>query len=71
MNTTTFRRKAETMFRKANPDATIAIEWTHGPVTVTWADGTKGISGTFQAQAPGFRTRPMCASLLDGEVAVR
>jgi len=71
MTSRTFKSAAARTFRTANPGAGATVVWTHGPVAVTWHDGTDGFSGTFTATADGYRTRTMHAYSLDGIVKVR
>jgi hypothetical protein len=68
---TAFKKEALRVFRSANPGAKLTVTWTYGPVPVVWADGTQGMSGTFDAAAAGYRTRRMHAALMDGRVTVR
>jgi len=68
-----FRKRAERVFRKANPDAEavgLVITWTRC-VRVTWADGSRGFSGTMQVAAPGHRSRAMLATETDSAISVR
>lgn len=68
-----FRRRAESAFRRANPDAVavgIVIDWLRC-VRVTWADGTPGFSGTMLIVSPGHRTRTMIATETDSAISVR
>lgn len=60
MNTNQFKSKAQALFLKANPTATIS-GWTYGPKRVTWPTGRKGIAGRFFATAPGFRPKQIMA----------
>jgi hypothetical protein len=64
-----FRAKAHRLFQRANPGATMT--WTHGPVRVRWADGSRGFSGVFRATAAGYRTRTMTATSHAGDCWVR
>jgi hypothetical protein len=70
MNRKQFTAKAEQMFRRANPSATIG-RWTFGPNRVTWADGSKGYSGAFLATAPGYLTSQILATQSRDGVWVR
>jgi hypothetical protein len=70
MRASTFKNRAEAGLRTANPGADIQIEWQHGPVRVTWADGSDGFSGVMAVTAPGFHDRVMVASSIDGMVTV-
>jgi hypothetical protein len=67
---TSFKKRAVALFKSTNPKGT-TITWTYGPVAVTWSDGTKGWSGTFDAARPGYRNQRMVATLMDGQVSVR
>ena len=71
MTKTAFKTEAVRVFRAANPGVKSTVKWTRLPVPVVWADGTKGMTGTFQATAAGYRTRTMIATMLDGRVSVR
>ncbi len=69
MTPSTFRKNAERIFRNANP-GTVSVTWKFTN-RVTWADGTKGIAGRFIAEAPGYRTREMGATLDSDGIWVR
>jgi hypothetical protein len=56
-----FRRQAEAAFRRANPEAEVAIEWTHSS-RVTWADGSSGFSAVGTATASGYKPKTIVAS---------
>jgi hypothetical protein len=66
----TFRRNAERIFRAANPGAQVD-KWVHGPVRVTWADGSKGVSGVMACSGAGYRPRAVVATLHNDGVMVR
>lgn len=61
-----FRKAAVQSFMFANPDAADAsITWERAEA-VTWADGSRGFSGSMIVQASGFRTRRMLATYCGG-----
>ena len=67
-----FRRAAEAGVARANPDAAdLALDWVHGPVAVTWADGTRGFSGVMQTRASGYQSQRVVATLHDSRLTVR
>ena len=70
MDKRTFKQRAEQSFRRANPDAEARITWQRCEL-VTWADGSKGYSGSILVEAPGYRSRTMLASSLGSGVMVR
>jgi hypothetical protein len=69
MNRRTFKATVARLFAKANPGA--VATWAHGPVAVTWADGSKGLSGVLQASGAGYRARAMVATYHDGGVWIQ
>lgn len=67
-----FRRKAEAMFRAANPDAPdVSIEWTRTSRPFRLPAGGTGRTGAFRATAEGHRPRLVLASWTAGAWAVR
>lgn len=65
-----FKKKAEALFLKVNPTATVGA-WAFGPNAVTWADGSKGMAGGFNASAPGHRARVVVANETPNGFGVR
>lgn len=63
-----FKRKAERLFLKQNPTAT--VEWIYAKF-VTYPTGVKGWSGRFTATAPGYRPSVMLAHGDDSYIMVR
>jgi hypothetical protein len=55
-----FKKKAEALFFKKNPTAT--VEWVKTPKLVTFPTGVKEFYGTFAATAPGFKPKLMIAT---------
>lgn len=68
MNATQFKRKAEAIFLKRNPEA--SIEWISAK-KVTYPTGVKGYLGWFYAQAPGYKPSKMLAQGDDTYMMVR
>jgi hypothetical protein len=60
MTKTQFKTKAEALFHKANPGATIT-GWVYQPRMVKYPTGLKGMYGTFHATAEGYRAKIMIA----------
>lgn len=63
------KRKAEILFRKENPAATIA--WTMTPRLVTYPTGLRQLTGQFHATAPGYRSRNMTVAGDDSFTMIR
>jgi hypothetical protein len=58
-----FKAKAERMFLRVNPGATI-VKWTHGPVrTTNKGNGDKCMCGMFLATQEGYRSRNVQAHM--------
>lgn len=65
-NTREFRREAVKVFHRANPDAhNVKITWVRS-AAVTFPTGFTGFTGSFTAEAEGFRTRALHASFVKG-----
>lgn len=65
-NVREFRREAVKAFHKGNPDAhDVKITWMRS-AAVTFPTGYKGFTGAFTAESPGYRTRTMSASFVEG-----
>jgi hypothetical protein len=53
-----FKKKIESMVLRSNPGATIG-EWTFFSTGFTWADGSKGVSGSVKVTQDGYRPTEM------------
>jgi hypothetical protein len=63
MTTKQFKVRAEQMFQRANPGATI-VKWTHGPVrTINKGNGDRCMCGVFYATQEGYRSRHVTAHM--------